>query len=132
MVDKREGSGFRTCPSCGAVLEVAADEPYFCESCGSPLKEGESRSVLPDWLEDVSATGELENGVSWLDSGAGTAQEDPFRQPDRIELRPTGAAISGRRAERQRTGVNCALVLGITSFLIALCLLGWVLFLIVR
>lgn len=131
MVDKREVSGVRTCPSCGAVLETAAADQFFCEYCGSHLGDGQSRSVLPDWLQDVSATDEVD-GLSWLDRGAGAAKEDSFRRPDRIELRPTGAAISRQRADRQHAGVNCSLVLGITLFLIALCLLGWVVFLIVR
>lgn len=133
MSDRDTGLGTRTCPSCGAVVQEGLDDQFFCEYCGSPLGEEEPLSVLPDWLQDVPAEGDggSDDALDWLDSLAGTARSDS-PTPTRIELRPTGASRARASAGQQPSGVSCTLVLGIIFFLAALCLLGWVLFAIVR
>lgn len=133
MTSKEMASGFRTCPSCGAALEASLADQFFCEYCGSPLGEEKQQSVLPDWLQDVPAEGENgpDDGPDWLESIGGTARSDGPGST-RIELHPTGAARARATADRRQSGISCTLVLGILFFLAALCLLGWVLFAVVR
>jgi hypothetical protein len=133
MSGNERGPVVPICPSCGAALQLGLDDQFFCEHCGAPLGEEKQQSVLPDWLQDVPAEAgdDLGGGPDSLDSVAGTAHGEGPTQT-RIELRPTGAARSRPSTAGPKSGISCTLVLGIAFFLAALCLLGWVLFAIVR
>lgn len=132
MMGEEVASGQRTCPSCGAVLQVGLADQFYCEHCGAPLGEEEQpEDVLPEWLQEPAVDGEPDDTPDWL-AALSQSPRPEGRGPTRIELRPTGAADARRGADRRpQTGATCALMLGIAMFVVALFLFGWVVFAIV-